>query len=918
MASNNDQVFPVSGPNVISREFIADDLGFDIVQNISQFSLTFATGTIFDGIEAIDGNNQDIFVDTNDTVDFSSIREMRNVRYLRGKNGREIINGSLDDDTFRSSRGRDMLYGKAGDDTFLVEAKQSLNDTFNGGSGDDVIRNISSSPLTFKKARFIGIEEIDGNNKPIRVERDGVVDFSSVQKMTNVRYIIGRNRSQTIVASQDNDIIYSSGGVDLLDGQGGADVFYLSGKQAISDTIQGGPGNDKIKNRSNKALVFKDPIIQGIEEIDGNGKNILVSANGVVDFSSVNTMTDVRSIRGSKGNEIIIGSQANDSIQGRGGDDVMEGYGGSDTIDGGTGEDIAVFSGNRQDYRIKKISNDTFTVKDLRNGSPHGTDTLYNIEYLEFADAKVDLSLPLNAGIELVAVDDAATIVNGTVTINNGLGAKGTNNGTNNVLGNDTAPDGAMSVFTVNGLEANVGQSVPGSFGGLFTLQADGRLSFSENGDFANLQEGQTATTDINYALKDSNQQFTQQKNNIVFVVDVSGSTRSGFQGTAVGDTNGDGRSNTILDAEIAAFRALDDKIAALNLPASQVNIGLVSFATTGKTIGSYDPGTQALDNALGNLRAGGLTNFESPLQKTQSWFASQGATQSDNNVVYFLSDGFKNRGGEWQDEISSMVSNYNASFVAIGVGQGASLSQLATIDNTNGAEIVTSSDALTSSLLSGVKIDDFKTSNTATVSVTVQGTNGTPTANDDVATTKVNQTIDIDVLRNDSGINIGDVISIANVGGATSGVTEIIDNKVRYTPSSGFIGQDSLTYTMRNSQGKTASASVSIEVRPTNTAPVATNDAASTPINTAISVNVLANDSDIDGDSLILSSPADFALTPSNGTATVINNRIYYTPSTGYVGTDTFNYQVLDGVGGSAIGQLAVTVEPGGGNASS
>lgn len=913
MPPSNNQVFSVSGKKVIRKRFVADNRGFDIVQNISQYSLTFATGTIFNGIEAIDGNNQDIYVDTNSAIDFSSIRQMRKVRYLRGKNGDETIIATRGKNTFYSSPGQDILDGISGNDVFLVQPQHSVNDQFKGGTGYDVVRNVSSSPLTFKAARFNRIEEIDGNNQPIRVDRNGQVDFSSVRKMRDVRYIIGRNQSQTIVGSQDKDIFYSTKGQDILDGQGKNDLFLLAGNESAQDTLQGGGGYDIIQNRSNQPLTFVNPLIQGIEELQGNGKNILIGNNGIVDFSGIRKMTEVRSIRGGSKNEIIIGSQANDSIQGRSGDDVIEGHNGSDTIDGGSGQDIAVFSGNRKDYQIKKISNDTFTVKDLRSGSPHGTDTLFNIEFLEFFDTKVDLSLPLSTDANLVAVDDAATLVNGTVSINNGGGAKGSNNGTRNVLGNDIAPNSTMSVFAVNGAEGNVGKSIQGSFGGLFTLQSDGSLSFSENGDFANLKAGTTATTDITYSIKDSNQQFIQKRNNIAFVIDVSGSTYSSFQGTAVGNPNRDNRSNTILDAEIAAFQALDDKIAALNLPASQVNIGLISFSSYGRTIGTYDPGTQSLDNALRNLRAGGLTNFESPLQQTEQWFASQQATKNDNNVVYFLSDGYPNRGGSWQNEVSSMVNRYDASFVAVGVGRGASLSQLATIDNTDGAEIVTSSDALKSSLLSGVNIDDFKVSNTATVSVKVTGSNQTPTAKDDSAETKVNKAIDIDVLINDSGINVGDVISVANVGGATNGVAKVVNNKVRYTPSQGYIGSDSLTYTIRNSQGKTATANVDVLVRPLNSGPQAIDDSISTPKDTVVSVNVLANDSDVDGDTLTIDS--SFGLNPSNGTAELVNNRIRYTPSSGYVGTDTLTYKVLDGNGGSDTAILTVNVETSGGD---
>ena len=60
---------------------------------------------------------------------------------------------------------------------------------------------------------------------------------------------------------------------------------------------------------------------------------------------------------------------------------------------------------------------------------------------------------------------------------------------------------------------------------------------------------------------------------NVAFVIDLSGSTASQFQGNVdVGDRNGDGSSNTVLDAEIAGFEALLDGLAA-NVGAENLNI---------------------------------------------------------------------------------------------------------------------------------------------------------------------------------------------------------------------------------------------------------------------------------------------------------------------------------------------------------
>lgn len=76
------------------------------------------------------------------------------------------------------------------------------------------------------------------------------------------------------------------------------------------------------------------------------------------------------------------------------------------------------------------------------------------------------------------------------------------------------------------------------------------------------------------------------------------------------------------------------------------------------------------------------------------------------------------------------------------------------------------------------------------------------------------------------------------------------------------------------------------------NTAPEAKNDSATTAYETVKVIDVLANDSDIDGDNLSIKSYT----TPSHGTVTKENGKLKYTPESGFSGTDTFNYTITNG----------------------
>jgi hypothetical protein len=91
-----------------------------------------------------------------------------------------------------------------------------------------------------------------------------------------------------------------------------------------------------------------------------------------------------------------------------------------------------------------------------------------------------------------------------------------------------------------------------------------------------------------------------------------------------------------------------------------------------------------------------------------------------------------------------------------------------------------------------------------------------------------------------------------------------------------------------------------------TNQPPVAGDDAATTDAGVPVTINVLANDSDPDGDTLTVTAATD----PANGTAVVnADNTITYTPDAGFTGTDTFDYTVDDGNGGTDTATVTVTV---------
>ncbi|WP_238364461.1 Ig-like domain-containing protein [Mesobacterium pallidum] len=195
-----------------------------------------------------------------------------------------------------------------------------------------------------------------------------------------------------------------------------------------------------------------------------------------------------------------------------------------------------------------------------------------------------------------------------------------------------------------------------------------------------------------------------------------------------------------------------------------------------------------------------------------------------------------------------------------------------------------------------------------AVVTINVFNPNNDPEANDDTATTPEGETVTIPVLDNDTDPD-GDPLTVTDADSPNGTVTINPDGTIDYTPDTGFTGEDTITYTVDDGNGGTDTAQVVVTVTDGNGDPVAFDDAATTPEDETVTIPVLDNDTDPDGDPLTVTDVSD----PVNGTATINpDGTIDYTPDTGFTGEDTITYTVDDGNGGTDIGRVIVTVTAG------
>lgn len=193
-----------------------------------------------------------------------------------------------------------------------------------------------------------------------------------------------------------------------------------------------------------------------------------------------------------------------------------------------------------------------------------------------------------------------------------------------------------------------------------------------------------------------------------------------------------------------------------------------------------------------------------------------------------------------------------------------------------------------------------------AAVALTITPVNDAPTARPDTVLATGASSFLIDVLANDDDVD-GDTLRIVSVSQLPGHIATaaIEDGKIRFTAvseSQSFL----LTYVITDGEAR---VTAQIVISRNNTAPVAKPDAYSLRPNRSVLLDVMANDSDADGDALhIVEFHAGLAAPNHGGSLSVVDGQIRYTPKTGFIGVETFQYQVSDGFA-SAVSTVTVTM---------
>lgn len=193
---------------------------------------------------------------------------------------------------------------------------------------------------------------------------------------------------------------------------------------------------------------------------------------------------------------------------------------------------------------------------------------------------------------------------------------------------------------------------------------------------------------------------------------------------------------------------------------------------------------------------------------------------------------------------------------------------------------------------------------------------NRPPVAVDDVASTAEDVPLVLTsatLVSNDTDAD-NHPLTVTAVSNAVNGTVSLASGSVTFTPTAHYFGAASFDYTVSDGNGGTDTGRVNVTVTSVNDAPVAVDDARTTPQNVALVVtaaSLTSNDTDVDNDPLTVTAVSN----PINGIVTLVSGTITFTPTTNFSGAARFDYTISDGNGGTDTGTVNVDVTAAGGD---
>ena len=257
-------------------------------------------------------------------------------------------------------------------------------DTMVGGAGNDTYFADNAGDIVTESSSTGGTDTV---NASVTFTLGSNVETLVLTGAANINGT-GNTLANTITGNTGNNALNGLGGADTMIGGAGDDTYVVDNAGDIVTESSSTGGIDTVSASVTYALGanVENLILAGTGNINGTGNAL---DNTVTGNAGINTLT------------------------GGDGTDTLQGAAGADTLDGGPGIDTARFSGAQADYSVTPGTGGSFIVADTRTGAPDGTDTVRNIEFLQFSN----ITVPLGGGSNQspVAVADSVTTNEDTV-----------------------------------------------------------------------------------------------------------------------------------------------------------------------------------------------------------------------------------------------------------------------------------------------------------------------------------------------------------------------------------------------------------------------------------------------------------------------------------------------------------------------
>jgi hypothetical protein len=196
---------------------------------------------------------------------------------------------------------------------------------------------------------------------------------------------------------------------------------------------------------------------------------------------------------------------------------------------------------------------------------------------------------------------------------------------------------------------------------------------------------------------------------------------------------------------------------------------------------------------------------------------------------------------------------------------------------------------------------DANSTSAPATVSLTVFPMNDPPVALDAAVTTAEDTPVAITLQATDVD---SPTLTFSIVSQPSDGTLTGSGASWTYTPAPNVSGVRSFRFRASDNT-LSATATITITITPVNDPPVAVDDWVATGSGAPLTISPLANDSDVDGDALSITSTG----TPAHGTVDIVGAQLVYTPDADFTGVDSFDYAIADPSSATATATVHVGV---------